>query len=39
MERLCEHSWHMPELLLNRVAVLMLQDIGAEERSREVAMA
>lgn len=39
MERLCEHSWHMLELLLNRVAVLTLQDIGAKGRSKEVAMA
>ncbi|MEQ4695243.1 MULTISPECIES: hypothetical protein [Providencia] len=38
MERLCEHSWHMLELLLNRVAVLTLQDIGAKGRLKEVAM-
>jgi hypothetical protein len=33
MERLCENSWHMLKLLLNRMATLTLQDISTEERS------
>ncbi|MFC0179144.1 hypothetical protein [Thorsellia kenyensis] len=38
MARLCEHCWHMLKLLLNRVAVLTLQDIGAKGRSKDLAM-
>ena len=39
MERLCEHSWHMLRLLLDRVATLTMQDINTEEHARETTTA